>query len=182
VRLRQRGCLAGAIAARTLGAQISAVAWSGKGVIYNYGDDTNEPMPQLYDRTIAGEPLAWTYPTQPDVVAINLGTNDFSTDGDPSAEVFVGAYVDFVTHVREVNPEAYILLLAPSLYGDEQTTVEGYLQQVVDTRTQAGDTQIDWVNVNVEWIGSGCDGHPSVATHTNMAARLVEELELHLGW
>ncbi|MBL8946565.1 MAG: SGNH/GDSL hydrolase family protein, partial [Myxococcales bacterium] len=172
----------GAVAARSLGAQLSTVAWSGKGVVNNYGDDTNEPMPTLYDRIHAYEPLLWTYPWTPDVVAVNLGTNDFSTDGDPSAEVFVGAYVAFATHIREVNPDAYILLLAPSLFGDEMTMVEGYLQQVVDVRTQAGDTQIDWANINVEWIGSGCDGHPTVATHMGMGERLTEELQARLGW
>lgn len=172
----------GAIAARTVGAELSTVAWSGKGIVYNYGDDTNEPLPEVYDRTLASEGAAWDYAWQPDVVAINLGTNDFSTDGDPTQELFVGEYVAFVTHVREVNPDAFILLLAPSLYGAELTMVEGYLQQVVDARVGAGDTQIAWANVNVEWIGSGCDGHPTVATHEGMGGRLAEELSLHLGW
>ncbi len=172
----------GAIAARAVGAELNTIAWSGKGIIYNYGDDTNQPMPELYDRIIAGEDTAWDFSWQPDVVAINLGTNDFSTDGDPSEQQYVGAYVDFVTHIREVNPDAFILLLSPSLYGDEATMVDGYLQSVVDQRQGAGDTAIAWANINVEWIGSGCDGHPSVATHEGMGARLVEELGTHLGW
>jgi len=172
----------GAIAARTVGAELSTVAWSGKGIIYNYGNDTNEPLPQVYDRILASDGAPWDFSWQPDVVAVNLGTNDFSTDGDPTQELYVGEYTTFATHLREVYPDAYILLLAPSLYGDELTMVEGYLQQVVDARTGAGDTQIDWANVNVEWIGSGCDGHPTVATHEGMAGRLVEELGLHLGW
>jgi lysophospholipase L1-like esterase len=172
----------GAIAARSVGAELSTVAWSGKGIIYNYGNDTNEPLPQVYDRILASDAAPWDFSWQPDVVAVNLGTNDFSTDGDPTQELFVGEYTTFATHLREVYPDAYILLLAPSLFGDELTMVEGYLQQVVDARTGAGDTQIDWANINVEWIGSGCDGHPTVATHEGMAGRLVEELGLHLGW
>ncbi len=173
----------GAIAARAVGAELSTVAWSGKGIIYNYGNDTNEPLPYVYDRTLATDgALVWDFAWQPDVVAVNLGTNDFSTDGDPTQELFVGAYTDFAAHLRSVYPNAYILLLAPSLFGDELTMVEGYLQQVVDNRIAANDTQIDWANINVEWIGSGCDGHPTVATHEGMAGRLVEELGLHLGW
>lgn len=173
----------GAIAAREVGAELHTIAWSGKGVIFNYGEDTNQPMPELYDRVIAGEDPPWDYGQwQPDVVAINLGTNDFSTDGDPSQQQFVDAYVTFVTHIREVNPDAYILLLSPSLFGDEATMVDGYLQDVVDQRMGAGDTAIGWANINVEWIGSGCDGHPTVETHMGMAARLVEELGSHVGW
>lgn len=172
----------GAIAARQVAAELSTVAWSGKGVIFNYGDNVTEPLPEVYDRIIATEPQPWDYDWQPDVVAINLGTNDFSTDGDPTAEQYVGAYVQFTSHIRDVNPDAYILLLAPSLFGAELPIVEGYLQQVVDARTMAGDPAIGWANVNVEWIGSGCDGHPSAATHVNMGARLVQELQARLGW
>ncbi|MEM6989201.1 MAG: SGNH/GDSL hydrolase family protein [Myxococcota bacterium] len=172
----------GAIAARDVGAELSTVAWSGKGVIYNYGDNVDQPLPDVYDRRIATEEAPWDYGWQPDVVVINLGTNDFSTDGDPTQEIFVGAYVDFVTHIRDVNPDAYILLLSPSLFGAEVAVVDGYLQDVVDVRTNAGDPAIGWANINVEWIGSGCDGHPSLATHEGMAANLANELEMRLGW
>ncbi|MBK6921438.1 MAG: acetyl xylan esterase [Deltaproteobacteria bacterium] len=172
----------GAVAARAVGAELSTVAWSGKGIIYNYGDDTFEPMPELYDRALATEQNQWDFSTQPDVVLVNLGTNDFSTGNDPSHDQYVNAYVDFAAHLREVNPDAYILLLSPSLFGAEATMVDGYLQDVVDARAAAGDTQIDWANINVTWEGSGCDGHPNVATHQDMADRLVEELQSHVGW
>ena len=78
------------IVARKLGAELSTIAWSGKGVIYNYGDDTNEPLPTLYGRTIPTEDGDWTFAWQPDVVLINLGTNDVSTDNDPTEAQFVG--------------------------------------------------------------------------------------------
>ncbi|MBC8066866.1 MAG: SGNH/GDSL hydrolase family protein [Deltaproteobacteria bacterium] len=173
----------GAIAARTVGAELSTVAWSGKGIIFNYGEDTNQPMPTLYDRTVAVEEAGWDHAAwQPDVVVVNLGTNDFSTEGDPSEEQYVGTYVEFAAHLREVNPEAFILLVSPSLFGEEVGLVDGYLQSVVAQRQQAGDDAIATANINVDWIGSGCDGHPSIPTHEGMAARLVEELGTHVGW
>jgi lysophospholipase L1-like esterase len=172
----------GAIAARTVGAEVSTVAWSGKGVVYNYGTDTNEPMPTLYERRLATEADGWGFEWQPDVVVVNLGTNDFSTEGDPTQELFVGTYTDFAAAIRARNPEAFILLVSPSLFGAEATMVDGYLAQVVANRNAAADDRIAWANINVEWIGSGCDGHPTVATHEGMAARLVEELGTHLGW
>ncbi|MCA9695694.1 MAG: hypothetical protein KC636_39320, partial [Myxococcales bacterium] len=70
----------GAFAARAVGAELSTIAWSGKGVVYNYGDDTFEPLPELYDRLLATDAAPWGFDWQPDVVVINLGTNDFSTD------------------------------------------------------------------------------------------------------
>lgn len=170
------------VAARTLGAELHVVAWSGKGVVHNYGDDMFEPLPQVYDRALATEGASWDFSWHPDVVVINLGTNDFSTDGDPSEDVFVSAYVDFMAHLRDVHPDAYILAISPSLFGQEATMVDGYLQAIVDERVAAGDAAVGWANVNVEWIGSGCDGHPNVVTHQAMAERLVDELEARLGW
>jgi lysophospholipase L1-like esterase len=172
----------GAFAARSLGAELSTVAWSGKGVIYNYGDDKNDPLPAIYDRTIAAEAAPWSFAWQPDAVVINLGTNDFSTDDDPPKEVFVPAYVDFLVHLREVYPEAYILIVAPSLWGQEATMVAGYLTEVVAQRQADGDSEVAFADINVDWIGAGCNGHPSVATHEAMGAKLAAELAAALAW
>jgi lysophospholipase L1-like esterase len=172
----------GAIAARTVGAELHTIAWSGKGIVNNSGDDVFEPMPEIYDRTIAGEGEPWDFSWQADAVVVNLGTNDFSTDGDPPEDVFVAAYVDFLAHLRSRHPGAYLLIVSPSLYGAEAELVDGYLGTVVDERIAGGDPDVGFANINVDWIGSGCNGHPSVATHQGMAARLVEELEARLGW
>ncbi|WP_434426759.1 SGNH/GDSL hydrolase family protein [Nannocystis pusilla] len=174
----------GAVAARAVGAELHTVAWSGKGMVNNYGDDVFEPMPQIYDRTIAGDGgTAWDHARwQPDVVVINLGTNDFSTDKDPAENVFVPAYVAFLTHLREVYPDAFILPVAPLLWGDEATMVAGYLQSAVDQRHQAGDMEVAFADINAQANGWGCDGHPSVATHEAMGQNLVTALGEHLGW
>ena len=172
----------GAVAARALGAELSTVAWSGKGVVNNYGDDVNEPMPQIYDRLLASDGAPWSFAWQPDVVVINLGTNDFSTDGDPPEGVFVPAYVQFLAHLRDVYPDAFILAIAPSLWGAEADMVAGYLQSAVDQRHTAGDPDVAFADVNVDWIGSGCNGHPSVATHAAMGAELAQTLQTQLGW
>lgn len=172
----------GAVAARALGAELSTVAWSGKGMTNNYDMDVMDPMPKIYDRLLASDGAPWSFEWQPDAVVINLGTNDFSTDGDPPENVFVPAYVQFVTHLRDVYPQAFILVVAPSLYGNEAQMVAGYLQSVVDQRHAAGDLEIGFADVNVEWIGSGCDGHPTVATHAGMGAKLTDVLKAELGW
>lgn len=172
----------GAVAARALGAELSTVAWSGKGVVNNYDHDVFEPLPQIYDRLLASDGAPWSFAWQPDAVVINLGTNDFSTGDDPPEAVFVPAYVAFLGHLRDVYPDTFILAVAPTLFGDEATMVSGYLQSAVDQRHMAGDAEVAFANVNVDWIGSGCDGHPTVATHAGMGARLTEELQAHLGW
>lgn len=172
----------GAVAARAVGAELQTVAWSGKGLVNNYGDDTFEPMPMIYDRTVASEQASWDFSWQPDVVVINLGTNDFSTDGDPGEGQFVPAYVGFLAHLRDVYPDALLLPISPSLGGDELTMVEGYIQSAIDMRAAAGDTNIATANINTDPIGWGCDYHPSVATHAVMGELLADELAMQLGW
>ncbi len=172
----------GAIAARALGAELSTVAWSGKGLLYNYGDDKSMPMPALYARAIPTEDGTWDFAWQPDVVVINLGTNDFSTDGDPTSELFVSAYVSFLVQLREIYPESYLLPVAPLLASSEAARVSGYIRSAVDQRHAAGDPKIGFADINIPATGSGCDGHPNVETHAQMAEQLVRELQSRLGW
>jgi lysophospholipase L1-like esterase len=173
----------GAMAARTVGAQLSTVAWSGKGVIFNYGDDTSQPLPTLYERTVATEPGAYDFPSPADVVVINLGTNDFSTDNDPSEEQFVPAYVALLENVRAHHPNALILpTLAPGLGGSDETTALTYIDSAITQRNNDGDAMVRFADLRTASTGFGCDYHPSIATHEAMASLLVSVLQTELGW
>ena len=174
----------GAVAARSVGAELSTIAWSGKGVIYNYGDDTDEPLPTLFGRTIPSESSGvWDFGWQPDAVLINLGTNDFSTDNDPTESQFTGAYVALLEDLRNAYPNALLLCtVAPLLSGAEQTLVMGYIQQAVDTRSTSGDTKVKVIDLSTDAVGWGCDWHPSIATHEAMAALFTTALKSELGW
>jgi len=172
-----------AIAARVVGAELSAVAWSGKGMLFNYGDDTQEPMSELYPRTIPTEAGDWSFGWQPDAVVINLGTNDFSTDGDPTETQFVSTYVTFLEKMRARYPNAMVMCtVAPLLGGDDEVRAVSYVQSAVSQRNAAGDDDVKWIDLRVDPTGYGCDWHPSVATHEQMAQLLVAELESALGW
>jgi len=65
----------GSLLARSLGAELSTVAWSGKGVIYNYNGDKLLPLPTVYDRTVPNDTKnLWDFSWQPEAVVINLRT------------------------------------------------------------------------------------------------------------
>ncbi len=173
----------GAVAARAVGAELSTIAWSGKGVIFNYGDDKDQPLPTLYERTLPTESGLWNFQWQADVVLVNLGTNDFSTDGDPTEGEFVPAYVALLEKLRSKYPNALLLCtVAPLLWGDDKTTSDAYVQKAVDQRVAAGDKHVKRIDISVDAIGLGCDWHPSAATHAAMGARLVTVLHDELGW
>lgn len=173
-----------AIAARNVGADLITVAWSGKGVIYNYGNDKIDPLPALYDRVLPSDPSSvWDFSFQPDVVVLNLGTNDFSTDGDPSESEFVTAYQALLTHLREKYPAAYILCMVPTLLsGNDLAQAKTYIEKAVAARKAAADANLEAWSMSVTEDGWGCDWHPSMATHANMAAALTQKLQSLMGW
>jgi lysophospholipase L1-like esterase len=174
----------GAIAARALGAEVVTIAWSGKGIIYNYDTDTDNPLPALYDRTLPNDAgSTWGFSVASDAVVVNLGTNDFSTDGDPTQQLFVDNYVALLERLREVYPEAFILCtVGPLLSGADLDAARGGIADAVATRVAAGDDAVRAWEMNIANDMPGCDYHPSVATHQALANALVSQLQTDLGW
>jgi lysophospholipase L1-like esterase len=169
----------GSVAARSLNADLHTVAWSGIGMYRNYNEDgpSADAMSSRYDTalpTVSGS--TWDFSKfVPQVVVINLGTNDFSTRGDPG-QPYVDAYVKFVQHVRSVYSQVYILCLIPVT--DATTDVN----KVVTTIKSGGDDQIEAFDINVTTGGSGCDGHPDIAKHAAMGAKLAAEIQHVMNW
>ncbi len=176
----------GAVTARALGAELITTAWSGKGMYRNYGGDMTDTMPTLYLRTLPDQAASvWSFATwTPDVVVINLGTNDFA-QGDPG-QPYVDAYLAFVRLVRMNYPGAYIECTNGPMLGDPNlTTARGYINSVVSTMKSGGDTKIGYLEFptqNGTANGLGCDYHPTVVTHQMMADQLTAALKTALSW
>jgi lysophospholipase L1-like esterase len=175
----------GAIAARNLNAASVNICYSGIGVLRDYGGSTEDQMPRKFERIFADDPAsAWDFSTNPDVVVINLGTNDFAT-GDPG-QAYVEAMNGFVEQVRGHYPDAFIVLAVGSMLGGEQlSAATAYLGQVLDAQTSAGDAKVRFVDLgqqNPDVDGVGCDWHPSVATDQKMAQRLELAIRRLTGW
>src|SRR5690606_37626129 len=107
----------GAITARNLNAEYRAVAYSGKGVFQNYGGGREEVMPELYLRTNPfDEDSEWDFEKWiPEIVVVNLGTNDFSSE-IPDSVGFVKSYVNLLKTITKNYPNAQVVcLLSPML-------------------------------------------------------------------
>lgn len=178
----------GALAAQELGADVWIAAWMGKGVLRNDDLADTETLPELYERVLPGvKGSRYDFAVQPDVVVLNLGTNDFARTAPPDAE-FRAAYTAFVARLRELHPEALLVLaLGPMLFDegkiDFRTLARNAIQATLAEGRARGDAKIEaiefWSNPAE---GAGCQFHPSLATHRRMADELAKLIETRLGW
>ncbi|HEX3904078.1 MAG TPA: SGNH/GDSL hydrolase family protein [Polyangia bacterium] len=174
------------VAARAVGAEVSTIAASGRGVYRNYGGDMTGTMPILYPLTLANDsaPL-WDFHIAPQAVVINLGTNDISNSkGDPG-QPFEDAYLALVQTVRAKYPQAYIVcIIGPLLSGGDLQTIEGHIQVVVDMVNAAGDARVEFFDqiAAQPTAAAACQYHPNVTEQTLMGNQLAAELQAKLGW
>lgn len=176
----------GSVTARILDADQTTVSVSGIGMTRNYDGNTAQTMPVLYPRTLTWNPnLLWDYTNWiPDVVVINLCTNDFNS-GIPDRNHFTATYMDFVSKMRRQYANAVIYCaLGPMLYGENLNSARDYISSVVNQLTIAGDAKVKFIEFPMqnETNGYGEDWHPSIKTHELMANQLAAQIRTDLGW
>ena len=171
----------GAVAARSLGADVSIVARSGIGIYRdNTGSKTNT-MPNVYGQThYSPATPAWGFSPKALAVVINLGTNDFA-QGDPGKTNYEGAMLSFVQTIRTKFPDAYIFLTIGSmLSGTSYTSCSTYLQDVV---TQSNDPKVSAFALQTQTSADyGCDTHPNVNRQKIMGDAAAAAIKAKLGW
>jgi lysophospholipase L1-like esterase len=177
--------------AQALDADYSMVSISGYGIISGYTSNgtkqENQVMGKYYDKlgfsyTNTGAfnvaDIDWGFEREPDVIVINLGTNDSSYVGSDAEreQEYLDGYVEFLKQVREKNPDAYILctlgLMGDSLYSTVEDAVAAYSEETGDENLAA--FHFDPIQSDE---GYAADWHPTEATHTRAAEALTERLQ-----
>jgi lysophospholipase L1-like esterase len=182
----------GALAAEALHAGHATIAYSGKGLYRNYGN-TDEPLvPEVYLETFGDAPgTPWDFARgyQPDVIVVNLGTNDYWA-GDPG-DGFSKAYDAFVLTLRARHPSAWIVVALAPMLSDAQpegsaarTRARARLVGVVEAARARGDARVDFLELDEqrEEDGLGCDYHPGRVTQKKAAAQLEAKIRALTGW
>lgn len=175
---------------RALDAVAHVVARSGIGVYRSYdGPKTGTPdnvmtteyeYTNLYDRS-----ERWDFTRyQPQLVCINLGTNDLSTN-NYDVKLLKVAYKKFLTQVRSHNPKAKIVYLCGSmLNGKELDIARQTLNEVVSEANKAGDMEVYRFDFTPQTgdLMYGASWHPSIWQHQKMAGELTAYLRQLMKW
>jgi lysophospholipase L1-like esterase len=174
-------------AADALGAERQLIAWSGRGLVWNYDPELERTMPELMRRTLpADDTSTFEHTTfMPDAIVINLGTNDVSRPEYDRA-AFTRNYLALLESLRESYGEVPIVLAYGPLISDDYPRIgigtlrrmKATLEAIVRRRAQRGDRRITLLPLpSVNGLeGAGCDSHPSAATHERLAGLLITAL------
>merc|ERR1712216_210519 len=146
----------------------------GEGMVKNYGQTppSHPNMRDLFNRTICGkeEPVWDTTQWIPDLVVINLGTNDYSTKPHPTDADFMNAYVGFSNHLKTLWPKVKQVFHSGPMWCCH---VCGTCCDIVHRAASAQGAGIvdmlcqDYSGKGLEYL-VGCAGHPSVLGHRKM--------------
>jgi hypothetical protein len=177
-----------AITSRSFNARHLAVCKSGIGIYRNYnGPATGSPdcMPNYYTRIFLYDEMPkYAFKDKPDLICIDLGTNDFSTNGGDSAR-FVSGYLNFIDSLQHYYTKPDILcLLGPMLNGATLARVRKYIQFVATSANNRGKGNVYFFEMSEQKgdLGIGIDSHPTVAQHCKNGKELVNYISTMKGW
>ena len=156
--------------AQAVGAEPWLMAQSGIGVVRNHPSNQDrgdvEPMPSRYQKLRLAD--------QPDIIVVNLGTNDFFASVD--TDTLKTAYLKFLTDLLALHPKSWILALRP-FHGYYAQSEQQSVESVRNTHVKFIDT--------TGWLDFGrysTDGtHPNLQGHAKVAARLIPILKGYLS-
>lgn len=174
-----------AILARELDAEEMCVARSGIGVYRNYGGhEEGQTMTRWYDYTcLYDSTQLWDFSRfRPDVICVNLGTNDLSTKGY-DIKLYKSAYKKFIQHLAKVQPKAKIVLLTSQMLSKtaKQLQIAALKEVYAELHKQGLNVYYFELDMQDPKLGYGADWHPSKAQHQQAARQLLPFLRGLLG-
>lgn len=170
----------GALASRMVDADLNITAWSGMGLVNN-SDNSPMPMPERIDWIVPEKVnVKWDFNKYiPDVVVVNLGTNDFLS-GMINKERFINGYKDFIEKLLSLYGDVKIICcVGPMITGNELKEITTWIQEeVVEYYNNKKNTNIYYLQFDEQKAEDGyaTANHPSIKTHTRMAEKLAGKI------
>lgn len=177
---------------QALDVDYSIVSYSGYGIISGYTENDAKLLthlvPDYYEKWAKSEgrpdgtldPLsvAWDFAQfVPDLIVINLGTNDdsYAQNNLERQTEFAMRYTEFLKTVRRRNAHA-VILCALGIMGDR---LYPFVEQAVGQYIEAtGDSKVTALKFDVQQAEDGyaADYHPSQKTHRQAAEQLTRHI------
>jgi hypothetical protein len=175
-----------AITVRSFAAKPLMVCKSGIGIYRNYdGPKTgNEDcMPNYYDRIFLYDQLPkYNFGIQPDLVCINLGTNDFSTNGVDTS-VFIHSYLKFIEQIADNYQQPEIIcIVGPMLENETLTLARQCIKQVVEKSNKTGKATVHLFEMSHQTGDLGIDYHPTIEQNIKNSIELSNFINQLKGW
>jgi lysophospholipase L1-like esterase len=169
----------GAVTARNLHAQYHLSSVSGIGLMHSCCN-LKIIFPQVFDKiNMRADTIAWKFSNYiPDIVTICLGQND----GIQDSAVFCNNYLSLIKKIRAQYPKAGIVCLTSPMADEKLVTVmKNYLTAIANAGRQAGDKRIYRFFFSKRYH-NGCDSHPDLSEHQQIATELTAYLKGLKGW
>ena len=185
------------LTAQALGAEHSLVSISGYGIISGYSGDgirrADQLLPTYYEKMgfsygsfggVYPQNVRWDFSAfQPDLIVINLGTNDDSyTQDDPALQnEYCETYQQFLKTIRRNNPQAKLLCMLGIMGERLCPMVE---KAVNDYKNETGDSNVLYAHFTEQKAedGRAADWHPSQLTHRKAAEKLTAIIKDYMNW
>lgn len=153
--------------ATALNADINVQAKSGIGMYTSSGIDDTKQVNSLYSYVNYDGEYKWNLKNYiPDIVIINLGTNDHWNVSVFNKDNFINEYYNFISNLIKVYGENTAFVLASGLM---EQKVDDYVQQV------ATKVKNDFSNIVLTIKFSQCaSGHPLIEEHKEASEELVK--------
>lgn len=174
------------IVPRFFDADYTLIAHSGMGVNRNYGDSVRNSAVTMRHRILQtfdkDTTATWNFAVRkPDLVIINLGANDFSTEPHPYRSEFVKSYTDILnTLLTNYGDDQKIICLMPYAVS---APVEEYYKEAIKN---AGGKNIHFVRMPVDYINNtsdlGSSWHPNYIGQKKMSMMLIPYVSTITGW
>ncbi len=177
-----------AFTSRNFNARHLAVCRSGIGIYRNYNgpaEGNKENMTNNYTRIfLYDENPKYSFAETPDLVCINLGTNDFSTTGGDSA-LYVSNYFRLIDTIQtKYKMPDIVCLLGPMMSDPDLTKVRIFLTFIADSASRKGKGRVSFFEMSHQTgdLGIGIDYHPTVAQHKRNGMELTKYIQSLKGW
>lgn len=177
----------GAILSRFFDADYTFIAHSGRGAVRNYGDTLRESkisMKDLMLRTLdhdSNAPL-WDFTKsdyKPDIVVINLGSNDFSTKPHPTRMEFTAAYARILSQIRSAYGNVPVLCVSPRVNEPAFTYIRDFCAEAHDSNVHFAAILPGTYNADSDL---GSSAHPNYMGQRKMAMVLAPHVSSITGW